>query len=238
MTEQNKEVVVVGNSPADMIRMAVSGGADLDKLEKLLTLQERWEANEAKKAYVMAMANFKASAPVIKKDKENKQYKSMYTTLGNLVNTVNPELSKHGLSASWDILQNGIIKVTCKMTHKLGHSETAEASAPADVSGAKNPIQQIKSTITYLKAVTFESITGLASTDANLDDDGKAVIQFETIDDKQLSTLLDFVASTGTELEKFCQYLGVSALENLPKNQYQKALNALQVKANKPGAKK
>jgi len=46
---QKNEQEIVGNSPNDMIRMAVSGGADLEKLEKLLAIQERWEANEAKK---------------------------------------------------------------------------------------------------------------------------------------------------------------------------------------------
>ena len=58
------------NSPAEMIRLAVAGGADLEKLEKLLTLQERWEANEAKKAYNKAMAAFKSNPPKINKDKK------------------------------------------------------------------------------------------------------------------------------------------------------------------------
>lgn len=221
-----------GNSPAEMIRAAVTGGADLDKLEKLLTLQERWEANEAKKAYVQAMSDFKTNAPIVTKDKENKQYGSKYTTLANLVNTVNPELSKNGLSASWDIFQNGTIKVTCKLTHKLGHSETAEASAPADISGTKNAIQQIKSTITYLKAVTFESICGLASTDANLDDDGNTAGK-EVIDEKQLSVLMDYVTATNTDSVKFLKYLGIESLEEMPKSLYQKAITALKAKEKK-----
>ncbi len=60
----------VENSPAEMIRMAVAGNADLEKLEKLLSLQERYEANEAKKAYHVAMATFKANPPKIDKDKK------------------------------------------------------------------------------------------------------------------------------------------------------------------------
>ncbi|WP_241085163.1 hypothetical protein [Candidatus Vondammii sp. HM_W22] len=39
-------------------------------------------------------------------------------------------------------------------------------------SGSKNPIQQIKSTITYLKIATYEAVTGIASTEGNVDDDG------------------------------------------------------------------
>lgn len=171
---ENEIEIKKGSTPAEMISLAVQSGADLEKLEKLLTLQERWEAGEAKKVYNKAMADFKADVPLITKDKVNSQYNSKYTSLNNLVNTVNPILSKHGLSASWNVEQNGTIKVTCKITHALGHSEESSMSAEADTSGAKNKIQQIKSTVTYLKSVTFESICGLAATDANLDDDGKS----------------------------------------------------------------
>ena len=221
-----------GNSPAEMIRMAVAGGADLEKLEKLLGLQERWEANEARKAFHQAMADFKANSPRITRDKKNKQYDSMYTTLGNLVNTVNPELSKNGLSASWDIKQNGIISVTCKITHKLGHSECSSASAPSDASGSKNAIQQIKSTVTYLKAVTFEAITGLASSEANLDDDGLAAAT-EFIKDQEIIILKDYITSLGANEEKFLKYLGVESLDKIPMGDYQKALTALKAKEKK-----
>lgn len=219
----------VNNTPAEMIRMAVSGGADLDKIEKLLILQERWEANEARKAFHKAVAEFKKNPPRITKDKDNAQYKSKYTTLGNLVNTVNPELSKHGLSAHWDIKQNGIIEVTCILSHSLGHSERTSASAPADVSGAKNVIQQIKSTITYLKAVTFESAVGLASTDANLDDDGN-LSGTSFIDHKELSQLLDHIADKEVDIPAFLKFMKIESLEVMPKAKYQQAMEAIKAK--------
>src|SRR3990167_9321834 len=59
------EVVLSQKSPSQMIEMAVAGKADLEQLEKLLALQERWEANEARKAYHKAMAEFKANPPQI-----------------------------------------------------------------------------------------------------------------------------------------------------------------------------
>lgn len=214
-------------SPKQMIELAIKGGADLEKLEKLLTLQERWEANEAKKAFVRAMTAFKSEAPLVFKDRTNKQYNSKYTSLGNLINTVNPILSKHGLSASWDIEQNGIIKVSCMIRHEQGHNESASASAPADVSGAKNVIQQIKSTITYLKAVTFESICGLASTDANLDDDGN---MGAPISEEQLNKLLDILDNLPNSKEKkvkFLTFMGVNSPEEITTKNYEKAMAAL-----------
>ncbi len=224
------EVMEIEGSPSDVVRFALKQeGVTVDQLERLLVIEERYKAGKAKEAYHKAVAEFKKNPPKVTKDKANKQYNSMYTTLGNLVNTVNPELSKQGLSASWEIKQNGTIEVTCVLTHSMGHSERTSASAPADTSGAKNAIQQIKSTITYLKAVTFESITGLASTDANLDDDGLAS-SVVFIDEKELGQLLDMIAEKEADTEKFCAYLKVESLAKLPKKDFGKALTALQNK--------
>jgi len=169
------------SSPNAVVIMAMQKNYTPELIEKMMALQERNDANEARKAYYQAVADFKMNPPKILKDKENSQFsradkKSMYVSLGNLVQTVNPALGQHGLSASWEINQaEKMVKVSCKLSHRLGHSETVTMEAPPDVSGgnAKNPIQQIKSTITYLRAATFEAVTGLAATDdANTDDDG------------------------------------------------------------------
>lgn len=160
-------------TPVELLRMAVSQGAGVDQLEKLMGLQERWEKNEARKAFVVAMTEFKAHAIAVVRDKVNPQYNSKYVSLGQLVGVVTPFLSKHGLSCRWDIDQAAGIKVSCIVTHAGGHAESVSMVCPPDKSGAKNPIQEIKSAITYAKACTFESICGLASTDATLDDDGR-----------------------------------------------------------------
>lgn len=169
-----KDLQIISNTPADMIRLGISGGTDLDKLEKLLNLQERWEANEAKKAYHRAMTAFKANPPMIEKDKKvsfgNTKYS--HASLANVSGKINVELSKHGLSASWKVSQNGIISVTCKITHEQGHSEETTLTAPADASGSKNLIQQIGSTISYLERYSLLALTGLATNE--MEDDGKS----------------------------------------------------------------
>ena len=169
------------DSPNAVIMMAMQKGYDVTLIEKMMALQERYEANEARKAYHEAKAAFNENPPEVLKDKENSQFtrgdkKAMYVSLGNLLKTVNPALGKHGLSVSFEISQTDkLVTVSCRLSHRMGHSEVVTLSAPPDTSGgnAKNPIQQIKSTVTYLRAATFEAVTGLAATDeANLDDDG------------------------------------------------------------------
>lgn len=225
-----------GNSPAEMIRVAVTQGADLEKLKGLLDLQERWEANEARKAYHKAMAEFKAKPPQIDKDKKV-SYKTnsgnvgySHASLANVTKKISSELSKYGLSASWRTQQNGVISVTCKITHELGHSEETTITAPSDTSGSKNAIQAIGSTITYLERYTLLALTGLATEDQ--DDDAKS-IDLDTIDEKQLSQLRDWIIDTQTDEARFLNYLGVESLEELPKSQFQKAVNALETKKKK-----
>ena len=169
-------LVAIPATPADLLRIAVTNGAGLEQIEKLMDLQERYRQQEARSAFVQAMSDFKAHAIVVLKDKINPQYNSKYVSLGNLVATVTPFLSQHQLSVHWNVdqTQPPSIKVTAIVTHALGHAESVSMVVPPDTSGSKNVIQQIKSAITYAKACTFESICGLASTDATLDDDGNA----------------------------------------------------------------
>ena len=234
--KQDTALQVSGNSPADMIRVAVSGGADLDKLEKLLALQERWEANEAKKAFHLAMSQFKENPPQIFKDKAvsfgagKAAYK--HATLANVCEKINSGLSKYGLSASWVTAQkeNKEISVTCKITHEKGHSEETTISAPSDTSGSKNAIQAIGSTITYLERYTLLALTGLATEDQ--DNDVKA-IDVDFIDEKQLSNIRDYIVATETDEERFLKYMGIESLEEMPKSLFTKAINALKAKEKK-----
>ena len=153
------------------------GNMDVAKLKELLDVQERWEAIQAKKAYVQAMSEFKENPPEIIKDR-NVHFQTSkgttdynHATLSNVTACINKALSAHGLTASWVTSQtNGSIMVTCKITHIMGHSEETSLSAPPDVTGSKNAIQAIGSTVTYLQKYTLLALTGLATHEQ--DDDG------------------------------------------------------------------
>lgn len=219
--------------PDQMIRLAIEKGADLEKLEKLLSLKERYEQGEAKKEYHKAMAAFKANAPKIVKDKKvaygNTRYR--HASLFHVVEVISAELSKHGLSATWQTKQNGVVEVTCRITHVQGHSEETTLSANADTSGSKNSIQAIGSTITYLQRYTLLALTGLATSDQ--DDDGRGAQPVECIDKDQLSRLTDYIDELGVDQEKFCSFYGIESLDKLPKDKLDAAIKALSAKRGK-----
>lgn len=160
-------------TPMEMIQTAIQNGAGIEQLEKLLELQLRWEANEAKKAYVMAMNAFKADPPEIIKNKHVSYDRVNYwhASLDNVTDSIADALSKHGISHSWNIEQKeGKIKVTCVLTHEKGHSERgAVLEGSPDMSGSKNAIQAIGSAVTYLQRYTLLAATGLAAKDQDND---------------------------------------------------------------------
>jgi hypothetical protein len=173
------------NSLMRLIERAVSDPQfDASKLQQLLDVRDRWEANEARKAFVAAMAAFKANPPTIVKNKQvsypgrNGAAGTSYThaTHDEVTNKITAALAPHGLSHRWNVEQvdGGQIRVTCVLTHSDGHSESVAMSASRDDSGSKNNIQALGSAVTYLQRYTLLAVTGLTTADMReADDDGR-----------------------------------------------------------------
>ena len=233
--ENNPIAVKEGSSPAEIIKMALSGGLKPEYLKEMLIIQKDYEANEARKAYHNAMAEFKAVPIKIEKDKKvdfakkdgGGRVKYNHASLANVVDKITVELSKYGLSASWSTKQNGNVIVTCCITHRMGHSEQTTLEAPSDTTGSKNVIQAIGSTISYLQRYTLLSALGLATSD--MDNDG-ASADVEKISEKDLSNLLDLIVAVESTEGKLLKYMELEKLEDMPKSEYQKAVSGLEAK--------
>ena len=174
--EPQKHGIVTTNSatPSQLLQMAVAQGADLDKLERIMALQERWEASEAKKAFNIAFAAFKAEAVQIIKRTETKAGPlagRVYADLNDVVKAATPALSKHGLSSSWKLTKDDKdwIEVTCFLKHVAGHEESVSMGGPPDSGGEKNALQARASTKSYLERYTLKAITGLSESGDDTD---------------------------------------------------------------------
>lgn len=162
-------------TPMRLLEIATQQNADVDKLAQLMELQFKWEASEARKAFVVALNAFKAEAPSIVKNKDvhhNGKFMYRHATLDNVSGAIGAALAKHGISHRWETeqLDGGQIRVTCMLTHEKGHVERVPLQASPDTSGAKNSIQAVGSTVTYLQRYTLLAATGMAVQDQ--DDDG------------------------------------------------------------------
>jgi hypothetical protein len=153
---------------------------NVDQMAKMQEMSERFEADEARKAFHVAMAEFKKNPPKVLKNKTvtygtgDNETSYKHVTLASLATILDESLSKCDLSFTWktEDLDKGLIKVTCILTHKLGHSESASMSSLPDGSGKKNPIQAKGSAISYLQRYTLKAVAGVA--EEGQDDDGAA----------------------------------------------------------------
>jgi hypothetical protein len=225
-TEPN---AVVSMTPMDMLDRAVTQGASMEVLEKLMALQERWEANQARKSFNDAVAAAKAEIPVITKNREGHNSKR-YADFAAYARVVDPILGKHGLGYRFRTVQDDRIHVTCILFHKAGHVEENTLAGPADATGSKNAIQAIGSTLTYLQRYSLTQALGLAATE---DDDGKAAGNGSAITEEQLDQLRVLAIDVGADLPKFCKYMKVERLEDLPAAKFQNAVSALEAKRAK-----
>lgn len=179
-SDQQSSLPVMAQPHMRLIEIAVNNGADITQLEKLMDLQERYEANQAKKEFNAAMSKFQAMLPVIEKlgivDYTTSKGRTFYqyAKIEDIAKAIQPALKETGLSYRFTQSQdNGIITVRCIVTHQSGHSEYSELVSSPDISGGKDQLKSIASAISYLRRYTLTGILGIVV--GGEDDDGDSV---------------------------------------------------------------
>jgi len=167
--QSNITVINQGDQVNRFIELAITSDADVDKLSKLMDLQERIEEKEAKRLFVQAMSDFQSICPPVLKGKSGHNCK--YATLPSIHAVIKKPLNECGLSFRYEqSVKNNEMTVKCIVTHINGHSESTSMSAPMDASGSKNAIQAIGSSNSYLQRYTLIGALGIVTADT--DDDG------------------------------------------------------------------
>jgi hypothetical protein len=222
-------------TPMAMIERALASGTTPETLEKLLTLQERWEANQARKAFIAAMSLARVKfAPILK---QNDGYASRYKyeTLSNVMDAVDGPLGEHGFSYDWvtEDLPDGRIRVTCVVTHEAGHSRSNSLSGdPKDTADAKanmNGFQRMGGAVTYLQRYTLKAALGIA---ASKDTDGamQSTDVLMEINADQFQELKRLLEESGETEQRMLAYVKAEQTETLTLVQYAKAKAAMLAK--------
>jgi hypothetical protein len=234
---------VVNLTPMEMVNRAITQNAGVEVLEKLLSLQERWEANQARKAFDEAMSSAKSEIPTITKNRqvgfESKKEGARNTSyrhedLAEIARTVDPILSKYGLSYRFRTKNepNQPITVTCIVSHRDGHCEENTLQAGRDDTGNKNSIQAVGSTITYLQRYTLKAALGLA---ASNDDDGKRSEETANshVSEEQAILLREKIEDVGLDNVKFCAKWQIESVADFPASKFNEAITSLEAYARR-----
>lgn len=255
--QQPQQIAAPAGRQLSVVEYAMQSGATAAEVKALVELQIQMDnhkremrrldderdreerAEAARNAYAAALAAFKAEGVKVIRSKtitdgplKGKKHADVF----GVVNAATEALSKHGLSATWETLQDDKdwIKIACRIKHVAGHSESVAFGGPVDTGPGRNAIQARKSTVSYLNRITMELALGLAESDE--DDDGagggtSGVGQQQTTASEALLDYARSVSNEGTEaLRKWWD--GLTEKERAPLLSEFRALRTAALKAD------
>lgn len=239
--------VEYGTGLLDVIsRAARDPSVDIDKMERLISMQERVQDRQAVIAFNSALADVQPKLPVIHerggiKDRSG-NVQSTYALWEDVNEAIRPLLAEHGFALRFRVERgNDQISVTGILSHREGHSEETTLSLPTDASGSKNAVQAVGSSTSYGKRYTAFALLNITSTGE--DDDGRKAVEEHPISVKQYDELQRLITATQSDTGRFIEYLvGAKRLkpdqtiEDLPSQHFDFAKDCLMLKAGKVDA--
>jgi hypothetical protein len=155
-------------------RLATNKDVDVDKLSKILDLQERIIDRDARAEFFAAFAAMQGDLPSITERGEilvNGQVRSKYAKNEDIQEAVRPVLQRHGFALTFrNEFKDNLLRITGVLAHRSGHTEQDEFIAKADTSGSKNDIQALGSTRSYGQRYTTIALLNIVT--KGQDDDG------------------------------------------------------------------
>lgn len=211
-----------------ILQEAVQRGADVGVIERLVTLKERVDRNEAEKAFYEAKARLHAKIPQIAESGViaiNGKVQSRYAKYEDIDLILRPLLQEEGFSIEFDAKWDGDrLAMTGTLVHRQGHRETKSLPLPIDISGNKNKTQAMGSTVSYgrryLRAMLLDIVTRSEDDDGN--GGGNQVLTQEQRDDIEL-----LVKDTKAELAKVLAFAGAQSIAEIRQSEYVRVRDAL-----------
>lgn len=222
-------------------RAARDPSVDIDKMERLIAMQERVQARDAELAFNQALNAAQSEMRPIAANASNPQTKSRYATYDKLDRVLRPIYTEHGFSLSFDEGESpkpDHVRVLCYVSHKAGHTRTYHRDMPADGKGAKGGDVMTKTHAagaagSYGARYLLKGIFNVAVGED--DDDGNIGASYgpKVIDDAQWSELVTLIDKSGADTKLFCVAYNISSLKDLPASAFERARKQLNIKLAK-----
>ena len=247
---------VAPSDPSTVLRLlkavARDPGANVEKLDRMVTLYERLKGREAEFAFNAAKGRIlkKLSRTKIVKNRPalqrvengNCAYETFrYAPLEEIDKHLRPLLVEENMDLSYsDQPQDGRgILIRGRLKHlPSGHFEDSFMWAPLDASGGKSAVQGVGSTNSYLRRYIVCNIFNIVV--LGDDDDGNG----GTLDQEQTTTILDLIkkAKVGPKFLKYMRARSIeetgsleAAVATIPARDYCKAVVTLNEQIAKAG---
>jgi hypothetical protein len=220
---------------------------DVDKIERLYAMRERVMADQAKRAFLAALAAVQPKLPIIERhgkitirDKNNEQIikqSTPYALWEDINEAITPILSEHGMSLGFrpGKTTEGKVTVTAILGHADGHERETTVELTHDSTGSKNAVQATGSSYSYGKR--YSATLALNITTRGEDDDGRTADTNGHISEEQFQVINAALDEVDADKAKFCQFMGVESLNEIAAADYPKAMKALEQKRRARGRK-
>lgn len=189
-------------------QVAMTPDADIDKMERLMAMHERFQAKQAEQQFAESLSAMQEEMPVIGerggiKDK-NGRIQSTYALWEDINEMIKPVLARHGFALTFRTPRNERgIEVEGVLSHRAGHRETTSILLPVDVSGNKNAVQAVASSVSYGKRYTAGALLNFTTTGEDDDGNGPAVTpRVTSVQAAQLAMLLEKCSEKAKEAFK------------------------------------
>lgn len=223
-------------TPIQMAYQLMSNGHDLAAVKEMIAFGKELEADAAKKAFNVAMAEAQAEMMPVATNADNPQTRSKYATYDQLDRALRPIYTRHGFGLSFDEAESpkpDCIRIVCEVTHRAGHTKTFHRDMPADGKGAKGGDVMTKThaagaAASYGMRYILRGVFNVAVGEG--DNDGNAVEAGPTLTEDQIMDLQSLVQEFGADPKKLCQRLKVQYLDDLPQSRLKEAVAMIQAK--------
>lgn len=158
-------------------RLASDPNVSVEKLERLIAMNERVLAHNAKSAFDAAFAVMQPKIPQIDEKGAIKgrggEVRSTYARLEDIHDVVKPILATHGFAmrhrTEWPEGKDGTIRIIGILSHRDGHSEESTFEAPMDRSEFRTDIQSMGSTVSYGRRYTTLDLLNISTRGMDVD---------------------------------------------------------------------
>jgi hypothetical protein len=216
-------------------RIATNPEVDIEKMERFMAMRREELARQAQIAFNAAMRLAQAEMPQVLRDEINEQTQSAYAKYETISEAMQPVITKHGFALTFgeaDSPKPNHLRITCDVLHECGHTKPYHADVPIDATGMKgnpnkSPVHAFVSTFSYgkrvLKLAIFDvALKGEPEGEGPRDyDDGSAISKAQAAEIQRL------LKATNTHAGRLCAWLKVDRIHDIPAQQYQRAVDAL-----------
>lgn len=224
-----------------IMRAAADPSFDVEKLERLIALQERSQAAQRKERFFDALAAAQSEMPQLDQngciDYGSGKGKINYARIEDIDAQIRPIYSRAGFSVSWNsspVMDGKMVRVEGTFSC-AGHNETREMTGPVDNSGGKQPIQAVASTVAYLKRHILKMFFNLI--ERGKDFDGAKVQDLKPIAESQADDISRRLTDCGADVERFKKLFSVEKIADLRQGQMREVEAQLSAKERKAAQK-